>query len=467
MQSKRPFRKRSNPEAVNKAPTRGYSIHGARAAALALLENPLADREEQEESLSGLELRDRALASAIASGALRMRGTIDYYLGHFLRQDITKLPVPVLNVLRCAVFQMQFMDRVPDYAVVSESVELTKRLCGGRFQGLVNAVLRRLGREWQSVPLPSIELSPVKALAIRHSHPEWLVERWLSRFGVDETVALLEANNTRAPLVVRVRPSGDGMEKDAARLIDLFRGAGFTVNRGEFAPEALVLAEASSPAELPGFDRGLFYAQDEAAMLVGRLATPSPGGVALDLCAAPGGKCTHMAELAGNTATVVAADRSMRRLEILVRNIERLGAAGVRTVVAEARQAPFRQADLVLCDVPCTGTGALRRKPDLRWRITPADLKNLTALQREIISAAASLVCPGGSLVYSTCSLEPEENMAVVEWFLERNPDFKLEPAGRRLIESVVPATGYLETYPHRHGIDGAFGARLRRLAGA
>lgn len=466
MQSKKPLRRKLSPDSMNRAPSRGRSAYGARAAALSLLGRPRADREERDRALRGLDPRDRALAEALTSGTFRMRGTIDFYLSHFLSQDIERLPEPVLNILRSAIFQLQFLDRVPDYAVVNESVELAGRFSGGRFRGLVNAVLRRFGQEWESVPLPLFEDDPVRALAIRHSHPDWLVARWLERFGADETVSLLTANNTPARMTLRVRPSGGGLEQDSARLIGMLRGAGFKVNRGEYAPEALVLEDVSNPAGLPGYLDGLFYVQDEAAMLVGRLATPSPDDLVLDLCAAPGGKCTHLAELSGGRALVVAADPSRRRIATLNENLIRLGADTVRVVAAEGRNAPFRAADLVLCDVPCTGTGALRRKPDLRWRITPADLDNLVAVQREILLSAAELVRPGGSLVYGTCSLEPEENESMVRWFLDRRREFRLDPAVRRLTGAVVSSTGCLETFPHRHGIDGAFGARLLRVDG-
>ncbi|MCE5270485.1 16S rRNA (cytosine(967)-C(5))-methyltransferase RsmB [bacterium] len=453
-------RRETPPDAVVRPDSR--PAWGPREAALRLLSRQKWDEAARESALRPLDERDRALAAGIAAGTLRMRGAIDFYLGHFLHQDLSVLPTGVLNLLRTAVFQLRWLDRVPDWAVVSESVELAKRIEGGRHHKLVNAVLRRFIREADSVPLPSLESEPVRALSVRHSFPEWLVGRWLDRYGPDETVRLLEALNRPAPLTLRAHATAEGAGRQSA-LEDLLRGEGIQFSPGAYAPEALSLESGANPVRLPGYAEGLFYVQDEAAMLVSRLAAPAAGATVLDLCAAPGGKSTHLAELAGPGATIAAAEPAPVRLGVLRRNIERLKAGNVFAVEAEALHPPFRPADTVLCDVPCSGTGVIRRKPDLRWRLAPDDLVSLPALQGAILAAAAEVVRPGGVLLYATCSLEPEENRAVVNAFLRARGDFSLQDAHGFLPAAVVSAEGFLETRPQSHGIDGVFGARLLR----
>lgn len=408
------------------------------------------DREKQ---LAACSSRDRAFIKQLVTGTLRMRGLIDFYLDHFLKTGAGSLPGRVLDILRLAVFQLKFCDRIPDYAVVNQSVELVRPLYHSKYVSLVNAVLREYLREGEKVALPAEDDQPAFFLAVKHSHPQWLVNRYLKRFGFNSTQALLKANNEQAPLTLRTR-SGE--------LAQALQAAGVKTRKGAYLPHALVIDQPVLPSMLPGYERGLFYVQDEAQMLVGCLAAPQPGSTVADLCAAPGGKVTHLAELAGPGAVVVAADVDTGRLKKLRENLDRLGVTDIRLVAEDARQPALNHADIVLCDVPCSGTGVLRRKPELRWRVQPGDLRKFRQLQREIISAAGRCVARGGVLIYSTCSLEPEENSQVVDWFLARSNDFEIEPAQKFLSPALVSGRGYLETFPHLHGIDGVFAARLR-----
>ncbi len=408
--------------------------------------------------------KDRALARQLVSGTLRMRGKIDYYLGFFLRANLNNLPPGVRNTLRMAVFQLKFCDRIPDYAVVNEAVEAAGRLWAGRYRSLVNGVLRTLLREWESVILPDAEKEPLEFLSVNYSHPRWLVARYLERFGYQGTEALLKANNSQAPLVLRSEETLAGGLSSSGNLRQMLNEAGIEVRQSAYLPESLVLeGETRRPSELPGYSEGLFYVQDEAAMLVVHLAAPEPGWVIFDLCAAPGGKATHLARLAGPDSLVVACDLSRKRLDRLGLNLARLGLGNVRLVAGDASQPGVSCADLVFLDVPCTGTGVMRRKPDLRWRITEKDLKELAGLQSTILAAGAACVRPGGAMVYSTCSIEPEENRGVVSSFLDGNPVFYLDPADKYLGKKLVSPDGYLETLPHVHGMDGVFAARLVR----
>ena len=438
---------------------------GPRDVALELLGRGRIKGADWELSFEGMPVKDRALVRNLVSGTFRQRGKIDFYLRRFLRGEPEALPARVLDILRLAVYQLKFCDRLPDYAVVHEAVEQAKRLPGGgSFGGLVNAVLRSLLREWDTVTLPAAGEDAAAYLAVNYSHPLWLVRRYLRFHGFAFTEALLAANNTQAPLVVRSEEAAAGVAPENITVLRRFAGSRITASRGVYAPEALTLSDnPPSPRELPGFEEGLLYPQDEAAMLPARLARPAPGSLILDLCAAPGGKITHLARLAGDTSALVAADLNSGRLAGLRENFKRLGLEKIKLYAGDARFPALRKADLVICDVPCSGTGVMRRKPDLRWRIREEDLPALAVLQTEIIEAAASIVAPEGTLLYSTCSLEPEENWEVVRAFQVRHPDFRLDPAGNYIDRRLVSPQGCLASYPHIHGIDGVFGARLVR----
>jgi len=435
-----------------------------RALALEMLTKCREFDPDRNKRLEACSPKDRTLARQLVSGTLRTRGKIDYYLGFFLRTSLKNLPPVVRNILRMAVFQLKFCDRIPDYAVVNEAVEAAGRLPAGRYKGLVNGVLRTLLRQWDSVILPDAGKEPLEYLSVNYSHPRWLVARYLQRFGYQGTEALLEANNSQAPLVIRSEEMVTGGIWSKSRLRQLMDKAGIKAVQGAYLKESLVLqGESLRPSGLPGYREGLFYIQDEAAMLVAHLAAPETGCVIFDLCAAPGGKATHLARLAGPDSLVAACDRNRERLARLRMNLARLGLGNVRLVAGDASRPGLHCADLVLLDVPCTGTGAMRRKPDLRWRIRPKDLESLAGLQSAILAAGVDCVRPGGVLVYSTCSIEPEENREAVSSFLAQTTDFYLDPAGNYLQQELVSPDGYLETLPHLHGMDGIFAARLKR----
>ncbi len=420
---------------------------------------------DRDSRLARLKAKDRALARALVLGVLQNRTLIDYYLARFLasgRPD--ELPPPLLNILRISVCQLRFMERVPDYAVVSQAVELARSAGLDGLSGLVNGVLRNLVRGWESVKLPAPVADPLRYLEVKYSHPPWMVRRYLNRFGLEEAGKLLEANNAPAPLTLRDELLAAGEQSNLAALL---ADDGYRVRPGRFLPEALqVPGRGVYPPALPGFGQGRFYVQDEAAMLAARLAA-GEGAQALvvAVCAAPGGKATHLARLCPE-ALVLALESNGYRMSRMGDNLKRLELTRrVKLARCDARSSALREgsAQLVLCDVPCSGTGVIRRKPEIRWRISRGDVKALAALQLGILRKSAALVAPAGALVYSTCSLEPEENSAVVERFLARSDRFRLESAGDYLPEQVVSPRGYLETMPHVHGIDGAFAARMIR----
>ncbi|HEU4556207.1 MAG TPA: 16S rRNA (cytosine(967)-C(5))-methyltransferase RsmB [Longimicrobium sp.] len=433
-------------------------VTAPRRAALEVMQRvrtgDLADR-ALDAAASRLEPRDRAWTQELVYGTFRLRGRIDHLLGALLRDGTGSVDPDVLDVLRLGAYQLLEMGSVPPYAAVSQSVELARMAGFGRVSGLVNGVLQNLQRRGEAIRFPDFRPDPAGHLSTWGSHPSWLVDRWIARWGADDARALVEADNLRPELYLR--PLGLSVDEARARLGE----REIQAEPVEFSPDSLrILPPASATDALAAVPA---VVQDPAAALVVRYAQVPEGGTVLDLAAAPGGKALGMAERA---AHVAAADLSHRRLRRVVENARRVGWVGrIGAVVADGRHPPFRPADAVLLDAPCTGTGTFRRHPDGRWRVSPDDLAALAALQAELLEAAATLVRPGGLLVYSTCSLEREENEERVDDFLARHPEFEPAPPAGAVPPEVVDAAGRLCVLPQRQGVDGAFAARMRRRA--
>jgi 16S rRNA (cytosine967-C5)-methyltransferase len=402
-----------------------------------------------------LDPRDRRWTRELVFGMLRRRSWLDALLDDRVRGGLAKLDPDLIDLLRLGAYQLLAMGSVPAYAAIGQTVELTKRRHGIGASKLANAVLRRLDREREHLVVGTPE-DPVEALALEYSHPRWLVARWVARWGEDETRRLLAANNREAPLVAR--PYHVVREQLEAML----ESAGVTVADAPLVPDSLVLTGGvGAMTELGAFKQGLFHLQDDpASTLVTRYAAIPAGAQIADLCAAPGSKTL---ELARTASVVFAGDASLTRLARVRENVRRLDASNVIPFVGDARFPAVRNMDAVLIDVPCTGTGTFRRHPDARWRLRVSELAVLPAMQRSILRAAAGAVRPGGLLIYSTCSLETEENDAQIESFLSDNPGWRLEPPPEGAVPAAVLDAGRLRVLPQRHGTDGAFAARLRR----
>lgn len=403
-----------------------------------------------------LEPRDRRFTRELVYGMLRRRGWIDALLEGRVRGGLARLDVDLLDLLRLGAYQLLYMRSVPAYAAIAQTVELAKRRHGVGAARLTNAVLRRLDREREALDV-ELPADPIEALSVVESHPRWLVARWVARWGEEETRKLLQANNTEAPLVAR--PIHAVREQVEASL----EAAGVAVADAPLVPDSIVLASpVSALTELGAFRQGLFHLQDPASTLVTKYADVPAGARVADLCAAPGGKS---AELSRRASQVFASDLSPKRMARVRQNIERMELTTVHAYVADARRPAIREADVVLIDAPCTGTGTFRRHPDARWRLKTSDLAVMGAIQREILRSAATLVPVGGLLVYSTCSLEVEENDAQVERFLSEQKTWRLEPPAEGTVPTSVLDAGRLRVLPQKHGTDGAFAARLRRIA--
>lgn len=390
--------------------------------------------------------RERAWLQELVYGTLRLRGRMDFILQRFVKRGLAKLDPDVHDVLRLGAYQLLEMHSVPAYAAVSQAVELTKSTRTRSASGLVNGVLQSIRREQKNLPRDAREWS---------AHPDWLLDRWIAQFGFEEAMALTAANNSRPELYIR--PIGIAVDVAMARLA----AANIEPAIVDGAPDALRIA---SPASVPDiFALVPAIVQDPAAGLVVRYAGLE--GIVADLCAAPGGKAIAIADRL-TRGFVIAADVSPNRMQRITENVDRLGKLAVHVVAADARRPVVRAADGVLIDAPCTGTGTLRRHPDGKWRIQPSDLAALVALQGELLDAAAEVVKPGGLLVYSTCSIEPEENIQQVERFLERQTGrFRLAPPTRWHDDTQLNELGMLTILPHRHGFDGSFAARMEKIA--
>ena len=409
-----------------------------------------------ERRIAPLDARDRRWTRELVYGMLRSRGRIDAMLADRVRGGLARLDPDVIDLLRLGVYQLTNMGSVPAYAAIAQTVELAKRRHGLGASKLVNAVLRRTDRERDELANATMPSDAVEALALRYSHPRWLVARWVDRWGEQDTERLLTLNNAEAPIILR--PFGIVREQLEAMLEE----AGVHVAEAPYVRESIAISGGITLTELGAFKKGLFFVQDPAATLVSEYAAIPEAAEVADLCAAPGGKSI---ELSRTAKSVFAGDKSLQRLQRLLANERRLETTNVYPFVADARNPAIRPVDAVLIDVPCTGTGTFRRHPDARWRLKVSDLAVMSALQKTILRAASRVVKPGGLLVYSTCSLEPEENDEQIDSFLAGNSSWVLEPPPEESVSPDLIDAGRLRVLPQRHGTDGAFAARLRRVA--
>jgi len=395
--------------------------------------------------------RDRALAGEIATGTLRWQGAFDHVIANFAGRPLRKLDAEVIDILRLTMFQLLHLDRVPASAAVKDAVDMAGKAGKRSASGLVNALLRRVARERDKLPLPprpsgaGDRAAALAYLSITLSHPEWLVARWLDRHGFGEAESWAQFNNAPAALVLRANVLKVTRDELAQRLA----AEGIDTTPAHRAPDGLVVRHGN-PVGTRLHEDGLFVIQDEASQLVGHFAAARPGERILDACASPGGKTMIMAAAAGPRAAIVASDVRARRVDLLADTVRRSGAGNIKVVQADAGAGlPFLERfDRVLLDAPCSGLGTVRRDPDIKWRRTEEDLAGLAAGQLAMLENVAVAVADGGHLIYSTCSSEPEENELVVQAFLRAHPEF--QPAGEPF-----------RTFPFRDELEAFFAAML------
>lgn len=404
---------------------------------------------------------DRALCYELVLGCLRWQLWLDKVAEHYAGRDAATLDAPVRRALRLGLYQLRFLSRVPARAAVNESVNLAHAARLRSAASLINAVLRRATREPEFDPATGIE-GDAERLSVETSHPEWLAARWIELLGLEEASAFARANNRSAPIAFRI----NRRRAEPSAVFERLRHAGGRIEPSRLAPDAWRLEEGTGSVllrEMAG--AGLIYMQDEASQLVAHVVAARAGERVLDTCAAPGSKTTHLATLGGDDTLVVAGDVYEHRLRVVEELAARLGLRGIRTIILDAtRPLPFVAAtfDAVLVDAPCTGTGTLRHNPEIRWRIRPEDIRELAAKQQLILSNGALMVRRGGRLVYSTCSVEREENEEVVAQFLLENRDFR-QVAASPAPDALLTLEGAARIWPQRDDADGFFVAAFRR----
>ena len=411
--------------------------------------------------------REKNLAFTLVYGVQRHRGRLDWILDHYSRTQVDKLDPVIRNILRIGLFQSIYLTRIPTSAAVHTSVELAKSLNKPWLAKFVNAVLRSAIRNHAALQLPDPETDPISAISVETSMPPWLIERWISRFGLSQTRSLCSSLNHIPPLTLRINTLKTTRSDFLAHAAD----AGSPMETTAFAPDGVRMDQPSEPVSaMAGFQEGLFQVQDEAAQLVTLLLDPQPGETILDACAGMGGKTAHIAQRMNDTGNIAAADIASDKLDKIHPEMQRLGISIIETRMLDLTR-PFNAAwqtsfDRVLVDAPCSGLGVLRRNPDIKWRSSPNRIVHCHTRQIEFLDRVSSLVKPSGVLVYAVCSMEPEENESVVAAFLETHPDFSIESSPVGLspsIRSLMSPEGYLRTFPHLHDMDGFFAVRFRK----
>jgi 16S rRNA (cytosine967-C5)-methyltransferase len=417
----------------------------------------LLDHEMRNSELNG---PDKALLYEIVHGVTRWMGRLDWILNGFYKGQFSKAIPNLKNGLRVALYQILFLDRIPDHAAVNEAVEFVKRLQGQKPADLTNAVLRNIIRSKNSIRYPDPSEDLIGYFSAYYSHPSWMIKRYVDRFGKEDTEKLLIANNEKPYLTLRV----NGIKTNVSQFKSLLESVNLRYRPGKFLNEFIQLQNLTNITAWEYYSKGFFNIQDESAGLSIQLLDVKPGIKVLDMCAAPGGKTAYLGSLMNNVGKIVALDKYEGRLKLLRANNERLGLTCVTTIESDALEFNSEPFDRVLADVPCSGTGTLSKKPDIKWKKDVFDLKKMSAIQIKLLEKASSLVKPGGILVYSTCSIEPEENFEIVKQFLLNHANFKLESAKGKFTDDVVDENGCIQTLPQKHQMDGAFAAKLIRI---
>jgi 16S rRNA (cytosine967-C5)-methyltransferase len=406
---------------------------------------------------------DRAFLTELTYGVLRWREKLDWAIRHFSNIPFEKIEPEIVNLLRLGLYQILFLTRTPTSAAVNESVELAKKFRGKGGAGFVNAILRSVLRQEEEISSPDFDRDPALHISVVHSHPLWLVQRWIKEIGIEKTLHLCAFNNQISPLTLRTNT----LKTNRQDLILKLKEQGLKPQPTLFAEDGIRLENPPPTSELPFWKEGLYLIQDEASQLVTSILGPKPGERILDACAAPGGKTTHIAQRMEDEGEILAIDLHREKLTGIEEGCRRLGIRRVKAKTGDAtRPLPFLEEmefDRVLADVPCSGFGTLRKNPDLKWKRREKDVNRLSELQSSILENVSQYLKRGGILVYSTCTIFREENEAVVEKFLARHPEFRLDEMDKILPKRYASLieNGYFRTIYSQEGMDGFFAARL------
>ena len=436
---------------------------GARGAAIRILSrfersdsyvDKLLDAEFR---LGSLNQQDKALLTELVNGVIRWQSKLDWILTGFYHGEFEKCLTPVKNAMRIALYQVLYLTKIPHPAAINESVEIIKRIKGEKSAGVVNGVLRNVLRHINEIRYPRKDDDIHWYFSVMYSHPRWLVKRWFDRFGEKEGEELLKANTQRPMLSVRT----NRLKTEPDFIAEWLKSHEIPMQQSSLLQESFEVSSLRDIVNTELFSEGKVSIQDPSATLAARLAQPKSGDLVYDLCAAPGGKTFVIAEMMDNKGEIIALDKYEQKLKYINSDARRLGIDIIVTKTGDAMTfSPDKQADIVITDVPCTGFGTLSKKPEIKWRRELKDLKALAQQQATILENASLLVKNGGVLLYSTCSIEPEENSEQIIGFLEKHPEFVLDNADNYLPIEVC-RDGFMQTFPHIHHTDGAFAARL------
>ena len=417
-----------------------------------------------------LERTEAGFATELVYGTIQRLNTIDYFLSSFVTKGLAKLQPWVRNLLRLSFYQIYYLDRIPPHAAVNEAVNIAKRKGHQGISGMVNGVLRNVLRNKEALSIPE-SLDRVARIALSYSHPEWMVERWIRQYGEEATIAMCASNNEAPHVSVRVNQVKT--ERDA--MLRAMESAGMDARPSELSPAGIVVDSGGNMALTDWYKDGLFSVQDESSMLVAEALHPEPGMQVLDCCAAPGGKTAHIAELMNDKGHVLANDVHPHKQKLIAEQAFRLKLGSIETRVSDAlalaKQLKRASFDRILLDAPCSGLGVIRRKPDLKWAKKPEEVEQIAALQSNLLDEVQSLLRPGGILVYSTCTTEPEENVRMAEAFLARHPDFtwageeSASPAWLDICKKTEASqhASMIQILPHQYHSDGFFIARFMK----
>jgi 16S rRNA (cytosine967-C5)-methyltransferase len=424
----------------------------------------LVDAELKNDTLNDF---DKALLNELSHGVVRWMRRLDWFLNGFYRGQYEKCLPEVRNAMRVALYQILFLNKIPYSAAVNEAVEFVKRTHGEKHAGVVNGLLRTIIRTLDNLVWPTREIDEVNYLGMVQSHPNWMVKRWIQRFGFDDTEKMCEANNRRPIMGLRVNLNKISLPE----FENYLQEKNINFRKSQYLANFYTVKTMSKIYTDELFRKGIFTVQDESAGLVSHLLNPKKDELVIDICSAPGGKSSHMSELMNNEGQIIAVEKYLSRLEVMQKNFERLGVKNIKLIHDDVndpstpylREDLVEKADKILVDAPCSGLGVLSKKPDIKWKRELNDICELQKLQIEILENSLKYLKPQGAIVYSTCTTEQEENMDVIDNFLSKHPEFRIDNAGKFVDERLVNERGCIETFTFRNYIDGSFAARLVR----
>lgn len=414
---------------------------------------------------ASLKTVDRAFVTQLVYGVVKNKSRLDWIISKYSNTPIRKMSYWVLNILRLGIYQIIFLDKVPQSAAVNESVKLARKYGHKRISGFINAILRNITRANSEDLIPSNK-DEIEYISTYYSHPKWLIEKWVRDYGKDFTTKLAKKNNENPEVTIRTNI----LKASRAELMELLQNEGMKAEKGKWCPEAILLKNTSNIEESTSFKKGLFQIQDQSSMLVAHILDPKEDQLILDLCSAPGGKTTHISEKMGNTGKIIARDIHSHKLDLMEKNNERLGISNIKLERFDALELDsnlIEKADRVLLDAPCSGLGIIRKKPDLKWNKRLEDIEDIIALQYRMLENATKYLKKDGILIYSTCTINPDENLNIIKKFLNNNTNFKLvpiDPFSPKIKEHSEIEKGYLQTFPHIDDIDGFFICKLKRV---